>query len=109
MSRRHDIRRVRDTWPYTRKELAETLNVRTTTISRWTSQGLKTVDNGRPILFRGPDVKEFLAARAKPRQPLSPGQLFCTPCKQPRSPADKRLHLIPRSPTTVDFNGPCSV
>jgi hypothetical protein len=109
MSRRHNLNLLKADWPYRREELAHTLSVTLGTISKWTKAGLKPVDWQRPYLYRGDHVNAFLAARAKPRQPLGPGELYCTPCKKPSRPQDDIIKLVERSATTVDFSGPCNV
>lgn len=109
MSRRHNLRRIRKLQCYSALELAAVLKVNIATIRRWGSEGLEPIERRRPFLYLGQAAADFLAARAQPRQPLAPGELYCTPCKQRRLPVDAVVRLIPRSSTTVDFSGPCPV
>ena len=108
VSRRHNLRRLRSNWYYKAQELARDLKVSLGTVRKWTMQGLAPVSETWPYLYHGEEVKAFLTARAKPRQPLGPGELYCTPCKKPRRPRGNRVIIKARSATAVTFNGACS-
>lgn len=73
---------------YTAGELAVRLGVHKNTIRHWLRHGLTPVDNGRPVLFQGAQVRVFLAKRNRERkQPCGPGTLYCVRCRRPRRPA----------------------
>jgi hypothetical protein len=107
VSRRHNLRRLGKRRTYTANELAALLKINIGTVRRWCRLGLDPIDRSRPFLVLGDDVATFLAARATPRQPLAPGEFYCTPCRTRRLPRDLALSLIPRAATNVDFSGVC--
>ncbi len=109
MTRRHNLRRVHRNRAYSAPELAELLAVNLGTVRRWSMLGLRPIDRKRPFLYLGSAVAEWLGARAQPRQPLAPGELYCIPCKARRIPLGGVVRLIPRASTTVDFHGRCPV
>jgi hypothetical protein len=109
VTRRYNLRLFHADYAYTAEELMAVARVRRPTVCRWKREGLQTIDDRRPQLFLGSDIRAFLAARAKPRQPLAPGELYCTPCKRSRFPLGKVVQLVPRAPTNVDFHGICPV
>ena len=109
MSRRHNLRRLRNHQAYTAPELAEVLKINLGTVRRWCMEGLEPIERRRPFLFRGDQVAGWLAARVKPHRSLADGELLCVRCNAARLPRDRELTLIPRSPTTMDFHGFCGV
>lgn len=69
-------------------EIALLLDVHDNTVRRWRKEGLPAIDDRRPTLIRGADLREFLERRRREvRRPLEPGQVFCLKCRQPRWPA----------------------
>ncbi len=69
-------------------ELAELLGVHKNTVRHWPAEGLAPVDQGRPMLFHGEQVRAFLARRnADRKHPCPPGTFYCFSCRQHREPA----------------------
>lgn len=86
--RRLNPNRVKLNRSYDVGELAELLGVHKNTVRHWSTEGLTPIDDGRPMLFHGEQVRAFLAKRnADRRQPCPPGTLYCFRCRQPREPA----------------------
>jgi hypothetical protein len=109
VSRRYNLQRLRSEATFTAKELAVLLRVNIGTVRRWVMKGLKPIDRQVPHLFLGSDVASFLKTHAKSRQPLAPGELYCTPCRAPRKPADGLVRVVPHTATSVTFAGSCPV
>jgi hypothetical protein len=109
VSRRYNLRRLKTDCSYTASELGELLRVNIGTVRRWVADGLQAIDERRPQLFRGDHVASFLQARAKARVPLQVGEFYCFRCKAPRSPQNRAVWLLPRSFTTADLMGRCSI
>jgi excisionase family DNA binding protein len=73
---------------YTAGELAERLGVHKNTVRNWQREGLTAIDQGRPRLFQGESVRNFLSRRnASRKRPCPPGTLYCLRCRAPRVPA----------------------
>jgi hypothetical protein len=107
VSRRYDIRKVKLHHCYTTLEITQVFGVSISTVSKWTTDGLYPIDRGRPYLYLGAAIAAFLKARAKPRHPSGPGEMFCVACKSTISPAGMVADLIARTPTTGDLVGEC--
>jgi excisionase family DNA binding protein len=92
--------RVKIHHPYTVEQLAAVLKVHKNTIRRWAQNGLRPIDDRRPTMFRGAEVSAFLGARRQAaRQRCGPGQLYCLPCRMPKTPAGLVADLYLKAPT----------
>jgi hypothetical protein len=88
--------RVKLHYSYTIGELAACFGVHKNTVRNWQRQGLKPIDDNRPILFHGGSVREFVMRRNKQRkQPCPVGTLYCLRCRVPRRPALDMVDYIP--------------
>ena len=86
--KRVDYRRIRTHRIYTVVEAAERLGVHEHTMRAWIKAGLAVIDDKRPLLIRGGDLKIFAkTARQKSRRPCEPGEMYCLRCRVPRRPA----------------------
>ena len=58
------------------------------TVRNWVKSGLATIDEKRPMLILGHDLVAFVKKRrAKNKQKLKPGELYCVGCRDPKFPA----------------------
>jgi hypothetical protein len=70
---------------YDVKELTVKLHVNEKTISRWMESGLEAVPSGKPFLFHGSSLQDFLRKKdAKKKVHLKRGEFYCFTCKAPR-------------------------
>jgi len=90
-------RMVRKHRLYTYAELSRALGVHKRTIRKWVeTEGLPVIDDQRPHMFEGSEVKLFLDQRnEKRKQPCPLGHIFCFKCKTPRRPAMNALDYAP--------------
>lgn len=94
--------------PYSLVELATRLGVHKNTVRSWQRDGLKPIDNGRPILFRGDTVRIFLIKRnASRKRPCPPGALYCFRCREPRPPANRMVEYVELKPGTGNLGAVC--
>lgn len=110
MNHRADLRRVKIHRSYTIDEIARTTGVHKNTVRHWIEKGLPTVDDRRPALVLGSEVKRFHeASRAARKRPCAPGQMYCFKCREPRSPAFATVDYIPFDEATGNLSGLCPV
>jgi hypothetical protein len=92
--RRYNPRLVKIHYSYTIGESASLLGVHKNTMTQWRRQGLKSIDDRRPILFHGGVLRTFLGRRRKDRkQKCADGELFCLRCRKPKHPANNDVAL----------------
>lgn len=63
--RRHNSRLVKIHYSYTTEEAASLLGIHKNTLTQWRRQGLKPIDDRRPVLFQGGVLRAFWNAGAK--------------------------------------------
>src|ERR1700729_4060961 len=92
---------------YAVEELAALFKVHPNTVRAWRDFGLTTIDDLKPMLFLGTTVAAFLRQRRLARkQPCAPGQIYCLPCRAPKTPAFSIADL-PVTDTNGDLQGLC--
>src|SRR4051812_832952 len=107
-TRRPNHRLLKHRRTYTVQELAHRLSIHENTVRAWYTDGLESIDDGRPMLFRGDAVSAFLQKRrAAKKQPCGVGRLYCLPCRTPREPAGGMLDYLPSTPTAGSLSGLC--
>src|SRR5690348_4476905 len=93
---------------YSPSELAKCLQVHKNTIRNWRRSGLDPIDGGKPVLFMGQTVREFLRKRNNARKcPCPPGNLYCFRCRTPRPPLGL-LEYKPITATSGNLQGFCA-
>ncbi len=101
--------RVKINLSYSASELAQCLGIHKNTVRHWQSKGLRPIDNARPALFHGANVRAFLVGRRRAaRSPCPPGTLYCLKCRQPRSPALGMVDYVPVWPNCGDLHALCA-
>src|SRR5271165_350725 len=87
-------RLVKIHYSYSIEEAASLLGVHKNTITHWRRQGLKPIDDRRPVLFHGTVLRAFLERRRKDRkQKCADGEFFCLRCRKPTCPANGDVTL----------------
>ena len=89
-------------------EAAKTVRSHKNTVRNWLRRGLHAVDAHRPILIRGADLREFLAARRlRGKTRCAPGQLYCVRCRAPKHPAAQTAEYIAITAASGNLKGSC--
>ena len=93
---------------YTVEEVVRLFGVHENTVRDWLRAGLQTIDDQRPALILGSELRRFLTARRADRKCSTPaGMIYCMGCRQPREPDGQVADYIPRTATTGDLVGIC--
>lgn len=93
--KKSDPRRVRPHRSYDVAELSHCLGIHENTVGRWHWEGLAQLDEKRPPLYHGTDVRSFLTERnARRKRPCTVGTLYCLKCRAPRPPAMRMADYV---------------
>jgi hypothetical protein len=85
--RRYALNRIKTGICYDVAEIAKLFDVHRNTVRHWLGEGLKTIDDRRPLLIHGAALKAFLAERQRARKHVCDlGEFFCFKCRAPRAP-----------------------
>ena len=97
MGKRHPkFRLVKIHRNYTVDDAARLLGVHKNTVRIWIKAGLSVLNEKRPALILGHDLKEFLKERrTKNKRPCKPGQFYCFRCRVPKYPAGDMAEYKP--------------
>lgn len=62
----------------------------------WKKKGLLTIDNLKPFLIKGVELRKFLEVRrSKSKCKCQVDEIYCVNCRTPKKPADNRADYIP--------------
>lgn len=108
MRKRANPRVVKVHRSYTVDEVARLLGCHKNTVRKWLKRGLQTVDDRRPTLIRGVDLRTYIEAqRRKAKQPCAAGHIYCVACRTPKIPAAHMVDYLPTGPTLGNLRGLC--
>lgn len=106
--RRSNYRLVKIHRSYTAEDIARLFGIHKNTVRHWIKAGLPTIDDRRPMLVRGPELRDFLQARRTSRkQSCRPGQIYCVRCRAPQSPAGRMAEYQPINDKIGNLLGIC--
>lgn len=99
MGHRHPNFRLAKTHrSYSVEEISRLFGIHKNTVRAWLRQGLSPIDDQRPIIVRGEELRRFLAERrASTKRACGPGQIYCLPCRIPKLPAGKMAECVQAS------------
>ncbi|MFT5707248.1 MAG: hypothetical protein ACI9ES_001539 [Oceanospirillaceae bacterium] len=87
MAKRYNPNKCKINRNYTISEIGLLYGVHKKTVASWLRRGLKKIDNQRPYLILGRDLKEFIKdLRTINKQPCDVGEIYCMKCRSPRKP-----------------------
>jgi len=81
---------------YSVEEIAALFGNHKNTVREWIKSGLPVVDNCRPVLILGSELRKFLERkRTKNKRPCQPCELYCLRCRKPQKPAGNMADFTP--------------
>lgn len=108
MSRRINPRRIKLHHSYAVEEAARTLGVHKNTVRGWRAKGLRPIDNRKPILFAGKDLRAFLERmKVSRKQPSPKGHFYCFRCRAARRPAMAVVDYVPITAISGNLKALC--
>jgi hypothetical protein len=109
MGRRHPNPRLAKIHrSYSVEDVSRLFRLHKNTVRAWLRQGLKPIDDQRPILLLGSEVRRFLSdRRTRAKQSCGPGRIFCLPCRAPKIPAGKMAECVVTGDASGTLQGIC--
>ncbi|UVC09593.1 helix-turn-helix domain-containing protein [Rhizobium sp. TH2] len=92
---------------YTVEEAAIVLGVAKGTVRLWLKGGLPAITDKKPLLILGPDLKDYLETRRKPKQRCQLQEFFCFRCKVPRAAAGRLIDYVPKAAKSGHISAIC--
>ncbi|MGS0681828.1 helix-turn-helix domain-containing protein [Shewanella sp. 30m-9] len=108
MSKRFNPNRIKIHRSYTVDEASETLGSHPKTVRNWIHAGLPVIDETRPLLIQGADLKLYLKQKRKTylyRCELK--EVPCFKCKSPKKPSINSLEFIAKPAGMAQMTGRC--
>ncbi|MGF1869697.1 helix-turn-helix domain-containing protein [Photobacterium indicum] len=108
MSSRNNPNRIKTHRNYTVIDASETLGVHPKTIRNWLKVGLPIVDEKRPLLINGSDLKVYLKQKRKAIMfHCEEHEMCCFRCKQPMKPSIESVQFIAKPAGMAHMTGMC--
>ena len=108
MGKNHNPNRVKIHRFYTVIEVSEILGVHPKTVRNWIQAGLPVVDEKRPLLIHGVDLKIHLKPSRKNYMfPCKLNEMYCFRCKKPQIPDIDSLEFIAKPAGMAHMKGRC--
>ena len=93
---------------YSVEEASQLFRVHKNTVRNWLRQGLIAIDEERPIVIRGMELRRFVTdRRTRAKQTCGPGRMYCLPCRAPKVPAGNMAECIQTGESTGTLQGIC--
>jgi hypothetical protein len=109
MAKRYKLNKIKGLATYKVEEIVEVLGVHRRTVQQWFQDGLPRIDNHKPFLTFGSDLKAFLRKKMRRRKrKCGPGELYCVKCRLPRHPKDRIVKIEPMNEKKAIMTGICS-
>ncbi len=107
--RRHpNYRLVKIHRSYSVEEIAGLFSIHKNTVRQWIKSGLPTIDDKRPKLVQGHELRAFLQVRrARNKRPCQAGQMYCVRCHAPKYPAAGMTDYLPINEKVGNLIGLC--
>jgi hypothetical protein len=108
MSSRNNPNSVKIHRSYTVIEVSETLGVHPKTVRNWIRVGLPVVDEKRPLLIIGADLRIYLKQKRKTyMHRCEVHEMYCFKCRQANNPSIETLQFIAKPAGMAQMAGRC--
>lgn len=93
---------------YSVEEAAEIWVIHKQTVRNWIKSGLQTIDDSRPALIHGNDLRAFIKNKNSNNKRLCAiHEIYCVKCRKPQKPAMSMVDYIPSSDDRGCLTGLC--
>ena len=92
--RTYNTSMIKKTVSYSMFDIAELFGIHKATVRNWLKIGLRRIDDRRPFLVNGADLKEFLKNRQRrKKQRCQPEEFYCFRCRSPKRSKENMVIL----------------
>ena len=106
--RTYNTNLIKETLSYSTNDIAKRFSIHKRTVQEWYRAGLPRIDNRKPSLVLGADLKAFLKARLNKRKSkCQKNELYCMKCKAPRQSRNNTVDIRFLSKTRMMIIGLC--
>ena len=110
MAKRYNPNKCKINRNYSISEIAVLYDVHKNTVKTWLKRGLKRIDNQRPYIILGRELKQFVKdLRTINKRPCELGEIYCMKCRMPRVPAQGSTIFEAESPRYGRIKSSCNV
>ena len=110
MKRKFNLNHIKKNYAYSITEICELLNVHKNTPLNWIKEGLKVIDNKKPFLIHGSDLKEFSQKRRDDQKSkCQNNELFCMKCQKPQKAWGNLADVLIKAKNKVSLQALCAV
>ena len=110
MAKRYNPNKCKINRNYSISEIALLYGVHKSTVKSWLRKGLKRIDNQRPYIILGRELKQFIKdLRTINKRPCELGEIYCMKCRTPRVPEQKSIVFESESSRFGRIRGSCNV
>ena len=93
---------------YSVEDAARLFRIHKNTVRNWLRQGLEPLDDRRPTVILGLELRRFLTVRrARTKQSCGLGRIYCLPCRAAKVPAGSMAECVATGDTTGSLQGIC--
>jgi len=108
-ARAPDLRRIRTTTTYSPVEIASLFAIHRNTVFRWIRDGLQPLDDSKPLLIHGSELRRYLKQRNRKRkQTCAPDEMPCFRCRAPRRAAQGTIRIACQNAQTLTLTANCA-
>jgi len=94
MAKNYLLKNIKTRESYTTKRISQDVNVHPRTVQEWYKEGLQPIENQRPYLVMGYEIKRFLEKKLqKHKCKLQPDEFYCTKCREAVRPTDNDVWI----------------
>jgi len=106
--RTYNTNLIKESLCYSTNDMARRFNIHKRTVQEWYKAGLPRIDNRKPSLVLGTDLKNFLKTRQNKRKSkCRKNELYCMKCKAPRQSSNNAVDIRLLSKTRLMIIGLC--
>lgn len=107
-SRALRLNRIKTDCSYSVAEICQLLSVHKNTVRQWIRNGLLPIDDLKPYLIYGKDLKTFLAKlKAARKQPCAVDEFYCCRCRAARKARGCIVDLGLKTSRVITLKGIC--